>query len=201
MLKRSKLSKKTKDYIESLDDSDLRENFLRKIHFDCGATDSRFLAQQLNSRVSKLLLDRGGVHSQAQSCTASIILTVLKHSTNPNRNERFVDRNGIEQLLESATQVTLNRAQIEVQNQLLNRALSASVPVEANLTSAQLIRPSPVSETPLPKALANRTEILGRLQESLEAFGFCWISGAAGMGKTVASRILARSNRCTGARL
>lgn len=195
VLKKSKLSKKTKDYIESLDDSVLRENFLRRIHFDCGATESRFLARQLNSRVSKLLLDRGGVHSQAQACTASIILTVLKLSTNPNRDERFVDRNGIEQLLESATQVTLNRAQFEVQNQLLSRALSASVPVEANLTSAQLIRPSPVSETPLPKALANRTEILGQLQESLEAFGVCWISGAAGMGKTVASRILARSNR------
>ncbi len=195
VFKNSKLSTKTKDYIESLDDNNLRENFLRRIHFDCGATESRFLARQINSRVSKLVLDRGGVHSQVQACTDSILLTVLKLSTNPNRDERFVDRSSLEQLLESATQVTLNRAQFEVQNQLLSRALSASVPVEANLTNTQLIRPSPVSETPLPKALANRAKVLGQLQETLEAFGVCWISGAAGMGKTVASRILAHSNR------
>jgi len=53
VLGNSKLSKATKDFVSNLDDSELRDQFLKKIHFDCGAPDSRFLAKQLNSRVSK----------------------------------------------------------------------------------------------------------------------------------------------------
>ena len=194
VLKNSKLSKKSKDFIGSLDDNGLRENFLKRIHFDCGATESRFLARQISSKISKLLIERGGVHSQAQACTAKILLAVLTLSTNPNRDERYVDRNGLEELLEAATQVTVNRAQFELQNQLMVKALSASVPSATDVSGAHLVRPSPVSETPLPKALANRAEAIGQLQKTLETFGVCWISGAAGMGKTIASRILAHSN-------
>ena len=189
----SKLSEKTKKFINSLDDDGLREEFLKRIHFDCGAIESRFLARQINSRVSKLLMGRGGVHSQAEACTAKILLTVLKLSTNPNRDERHVDRSGLEELLETATQVTLNRAQFEVQNELMTRALSASVASQTDLSNTQLVRPSPVSEIPLPKALADRTDTLRKLQDALDSNGVCWISGAAGMGKTVASRILAHS--------
>lgn len=194
VLGNSKLSKKTKSFVQNLGDDDFREEFLKRIHFDCGAAESRFLARQINSRVSKLLVDRGGVHSQAQACTANILVAVLALSTNPNSAARFVDRNGLEELLEAATQVTLNRAQFEVQNQLVAKALSASVPSATDLSSAHLVRPSPVSEIPLPKALANRAEDIRQLQQTLETFGVCWISGAAGMGKTVAARILAHRN-------
>ncbi len=65
ILVNSKLSNKTKDFINGLNDKELREEFLKKIHFDCGALDSRFLARQLNSRVSELVTKKGGVHSQA----------------------------------------------------------------------------------------------------------------------------------------
>lgn len=194
VLKSSKVSKKTKDFVDGLDDDGLREKFLKRIHFDCGATETRFLARQISSRISMLLLDRGGVHSQAQACTANIMLAVLKLSTNANRDERFVDRNGLEELLEAATQVTLNRVQFEVQNQLMAKALSAALPSVAGLSSTHLVRPSTVSEPPLPKALANRTDAIRKLQQTLETFGVCWISGAAGMGKTVAARVLAHSN-------
>lgn len=64
----SKLSKATKDFVSNFDDPELRDQFLKKIPFDCGAPDSRFLAKQLNSRVSKLVVERGGVHSQAADC-------------------------------------------------------------------------------------------------------------------------------------
>ena len=64
------------------------------------------LARQINSRISELLIDRDGVHSQTQNCVANILLTLLKLSTNSNRDERHVDRCGLEEHLEAATQVT-----------------------------------------------------------------------------------------------
>jgi hypothetical protein len=91
VLEHSKLSVKTKKHIASLNDTDFREDLLKKIHFDCGAPDSKFLERQLISRISKLIVERGGVHSQSVNCTANILLFLLKLSTNKNRDERFVD--------------------------------------------------------------------------------------------------------------
>ena len=195
ILDNSKLSDKTKRHIRGIDDTQFREQFLKKIHFDCGAIDSQFLPRQLNARVSGLLIERGGVHSQAENCTATILLSLLKLSTKKDRNKRFVERNGLEELLEAATQVTLNRAQFDTQNRLVERALSAAISSGADLPTTQVTKPSPVYEVPLPKALASREEDIGKLLQSLERFGNCWISGAAGIGKTVAARVLAYESK------
>ena len=194
VLGESKLSKKSKDYVKSLDDEDLRERFLKRIHFDCGAPDSDLVARQINSRISKLLIDRGGVYSQTQTCVADILLTLLKLSINPNRGKRRVDRNGLEERLEAATQVTLNRADFEILIRQVNEALPAAISPETGLASARRFRPSPVADTPLPEQLASRENDIRPLQQILESVGLCWIAGAAGMGKTVSARVLAHKN-------
>ena len=195
VLVESKLSKESKNYIKSLDDDeDLRERFLKRIHFDCGAPESHLLERQINSRISELLIDRGGARSQTQNCVANILLTLLKLSTNSNRDKRYVERSGLERRLEEATQVTLNRADFETQNRLINKALSAAISSATGLSSARPFRPSPVAETPLPKPLASRENDMRQLQQILESVGLCWIAGAAGMGKTVSARVLAHNN-------
>ena len=192
VLDESKLSKESKNYIKRLDDEDLRERFLKRIHFDCGAPESHLLEQQITSRISKLLIKRRGTHSQAQNCVANILLTLLKLSTNSNRDERHVERSGLERHLEEATQVTLNRADFETLIRLINKALPATISSETGLSSS--VRPSPVAETPLPKALASRENDILQLQQILESVGLCWIAGTAGMGKTVSARVLAHKN-------
>ncbi|MDE0157454.1 MAG: dsDNA nuclease domain-containing protein [Gammaproteobacteria bacterium] len=77
VLDKSKLSKKSKDFVKSLDDKGLRERFLKRIHFDCGAPDPDLITRRINSRISKLLTNRGGDNSQTQNCVANILLTVL----------------------------------------------------------------------------------------------------------------------------
>ena len=194
VLDKSKLSKKSKDFVNSLDDENLRERFLKRIHFDCGAPGSDLLERQINSRVSTLLCDRGGVHSQTKQCVADILLTLLKLSTNSNRDERCIDRNCLEKHLEAATHVIINRAYFESQNRLIHRLLSAGLPSETSLSSAQLFRLSPIADTPLPNTLASRENEILQLQQILESVGLCWIAGAAGIGKTVAARVLAHKN-------
>ena len=194
VLGNSKLSRKSKHFVKSLDDEDLRERFLKRIHFDCGAPEASFLERQLNSRISGLLLDRGGVHSQAQHCAANILVSLLTLSTKSDRDERCVDRNGLEEHLEKVSQVTLNRSVFLKQNRLINRALSASVSSTADFSKTRLVRISPVSDTPLPKTLASREGHIRKFQQTLEAVGLCWIAGATGIGKTVSSRVLAHEN-------
>ena len=111
ILDASKLSKQTKNYIRELDDTEFREEFLKRIHFDCGALDSRFLLRQLHSKLLKIVIKRGGVNSQVDGCLSSILIILLQKAT--QRGKRFVDRNALEELLERATQIPVNRSQLE----------------------------------------------------------------------------------------
>lgn len=194
ILAKSKLSEKSKRYISDQSDYNLRENFLKRIHFDCGAPDSHFLRRLLENRISALVIERGGINSQTVGCTARILLDLLKRATSKDRDERMVDRCGLEKHLEEATHFTLNRSQFETQNRLIAAALSSSMQSGTDLLRSRIVRPSQISDVPLPKALANRYEQIQPLQKGLEIAGICWISGAAGMGKTTAARVLANNN-------
>lgn len=189
------ISEKTKSFIESLDDSDFRENFLKRIHFDCGVSDSNTLSRQLEIRISKLLIEKGGSHTQTANCIARIIYTLLKLLTNRGRNERRVDRYELEELIAACTQTSVNRAQLDEVLGLATKALSASVSHGTGLLGSRIANLSLVSEVPLPNPLANRNKKIGELRKSLERDGICWITGAAGMGKTVAARVLAHEHK------
>jgi len=190
ILDASKLSKQAKNYIRELDDTEFKEEFLKRIHFDCGALDSRFLVRQLRSKLLKLVIDRGGVNSQVDGCLSSILMALLHKAT--QKTERFVDRNTLEELLESATQIPVNRAQFEVQNQLISKALAAPVPQTTNLVATRLSEPRPIDEVPFPSAIASRTIQIDNIVSSLTQYGVSWIFGAAGVGKTLGAKIAAR---------
>lgn len=186
----SKLSKKTKTYIRQLDDAEFRKNFLKRIHFDCGALVSKYLSRQLRSKVLKRVLERGGVNSQVDGCFNSILMTLLHKAT--QKEDRFVDRNTLEELLERATQIPINRSQFETQNQLINKVLAASIPRDTNLVAARLSEPRPIDEVPLPATIASRSVQINNVVSSLTQYGVSWIYGAAGVGKTTGAKISAR---------
>lgn len=190
ILDASKLLDNTKNYISKLDDTEFRDEFLKRIHFDCGALDSRFIKRQLCSKLSSLLMDRGGVNSQVEGCLSSILITLLHKAT--QKTDRFVDRNDLEQLLENATQITLNRAQFEEYNKLINKALAACLPQATNLLTMRLTELRPIAEVPFPAAIANRTIQIDNIMSSLSQYGVSWIFGAAGVGKTISAKIAAR---------
>jgi len=191
ILNASKLSKQTKNYISVIDDTEFREEFLKRIHFDCGALDSKFLVRQLRSRLLKLVMERGGVNSQVDDCLNSILMTLLQKAT--QNEERFVDKNTLEELIERITQIPVNRAQFEAQNQLINQALAASsVPQTTNLVATRLSEPIPIDEVPFPAAIANRTIQIDKILSSLTESGISWIFGVAGVGKTIGAKIAAR---------
>lgn len=187
ILKASKLSAKTKEFIETLEDGDFREQFLKRIHFDCGALNFKFLKQQLQAKLIKLLQERGGVASQASECRNSIVICLLQISM--QKEDRFVDQARLEKLLETATHIPVNRAQFDAHNELITKMLAASIPNATDLVSTRLAQPRPVSEVPLPSAIALRSEYISKIVSSLEKYGVGWIMGAAGVGKTIAAKL------------
>jgi len=190
ILDTSKLSTQTKNYIRKLDDTEFREDFLKRIHFDCGALKSEFLVRQLRLKLLKLVLERGGVNSQVDGCLNSIFMALLHNAT--QKTFRFVDKNTLEELLEKATHIPVNRAQFEAQNQLISKALAASVPQTTNLVTTRLAVPRPIHEVPFPAAIASRTIPMDNIVSSLTRYSISWIFGAAGVGKTIGAKIAAR---------
>lgn len=186
----SKISQQTKSYINELDDIQFREQFLKRIHFDCGALDSKYLVPQLKIRLSALIRERGGVHSQVDNCLNNILTTLLITAT--DREQRFVDRSVLEVLLDKATQIPVNRAQYEVQNRLLTEVLAEVTPQTKNLLSKRLAEPSPINEVPLPRAIANRTIQIHSIVSSITQHAICWVFGAAGVGKTIGAKMVAQ---------
>ncbi|MCR9057154.1 MAG: hypothetical protein NXI02_07460, partial [Rhodobacteraceae bacterium] len=190
ILANSKLSAQTKQFIEKFDDGDFREKFLRRIHFDCGALDFKFLKQELKATVIKMLQERDGIASQADGCISDILILLLNKSI--QQTDRFVDRARLEDLLEKATRVSVSRAQFDAQNAQIARALASSLPKKTDLVSNRLALPRPIDEVPLPSAIAQRHEQIGTIVSSLENHGISWVLGAAGVGKTVAAKLAAR---------
>ena len=187
----SKLSLQTKKYIEGLDDIEFREGFLKRIYFDCGAVESIYLRPQLRSKLLSLVIKRGGVNSQVDDCLNSILVSLL-HKATLHKPERFVERNMLEELLEKATYIPLNRAQFEEQNHLIRKALTSTVPQATDLLSLRRQNPHPIKEVPLPLAIANRAVHIDSIVLSVTQYGLSWIYGAAGVGKTTSARIAAR---------
>lgn len=190
ILDASKISKQTKTYIRTLDDTEFREEFLKRIHFDCGAPDSKFLVRLLRAKLLKLVMERGGVNSQVDGCLNSILIALLQKAT--QRDDRFVDRNALEELVEKATQIPINRAQFETQNQLINKMLGSIASQATSIIDTRLAEPKPLHEVPFPVAIANRTVHIDNIVSSLRQCGVSWIFGAAGVGKTLGAKIAAR---------
>lgn len=190
ILEASKLSEQTKKYLRELNETQLREEVLQRIHFDCGALDSTFIVRQLRAKLLELVLARGGVSSQVENCLNSMVMTLLNKAT--QKSERFVDRLLLEKLVEKTTQIPVNRAQFELQSKLITQALSASIPQNTNLVPTRLIERRPTVELAIPAKRAGRTLQINNIVSSLTLYGVSWIYGAAGVGKTVAAKIAAR---------
>ena len=190
VLESSKLSKRTKDFIRELNDEDFRKELLQKIHFDCGALETKFLERQLLSRISKLLIARGGVSSQVEDCLAKISLFLLQTATKPG--DRYVDSHMLDNIIEHFTNISVNRFEFEEQSKLINKALAASMPEASTLTATSISMPRPINEVPLPSAVASRVDLVHDVVSSLSKSGVAWLFGAAGVGKTVGAKIVAR---------
>ncbi|MCX7098077.1 MAG: hypothetical protein NTV43_09275 [Methylococcales bacterium] len=190
ILEASKLSPQTKNHIHGLSDTDFREQFLKRIHFDCGALDSKYLIPQLKTKLSALLKERGGVYSQVDGCLNNILITLLSKAT--QKEDRFFDKSALEEMLDKATQIPVNKAQFDVLNQLTATLFASSAPQSPSFLSKRLVEPSPINEVPLPRAIANRTNHINAIVSSATEYGVSWVFGAAGVGKTIGAKIAAR---------
>ena len=207
-----KLSDRTKEFIQTLSDTDFRSELLQRIHFDCGSPSFDQLELVLKEELYSRLRNCSGVLSQLDACLNEVIVVLLNKAA--SEHDRCVDWLALEKIIEKATHITLPKAQFEtgkiqviptapreiVDSTILDSfqaGLHTLPPQEAKvlraiLDSFQAGLPTPIDDVPLPQAIATRQSVMGAVRASIEDCGFVWIYGPAGSGKTFVARFIAK---------
>lgn len=165
ILNESKLSEQTKNFIAELSDTEFREEFLKRIQFDCGAQNSKFLKRTLLSGLLKLLLERKGKYSQVDNCFNKIFIFLLIKAT--QKKDRYVDKIMLEKIICEVTEISVNLSQFEEQSQLINKFLSNTAQQTTYLVPKHLIEPNRNNEMPLADAIASRSLQIDNIVSSL----------------------------------
>ncbi len=194
ILAESKLADKTKKYIESLDEKRFRTDFLQRINFECGALNVEHVYRLLLSKLSALIIARGGNHSQSEGCLSNILIFLLKLST--QKDDRKTDRARLEEFIEKATHISINKSVFE--KQLMSQgALTTAFGVNSSISADQQLvgRVHSVNKIPFPTVIANRQGQVDRINSALGQFGLSWIYGVSGVGKTLSAKLATKTSK------
>jgi hypothetical protein len=114
ILNRLDLTNRVKAFIASRNDQALREGFVRRIHWDCGAPPLDELKRKLEERLviyagAKLKVSP----EEARRLSANILQRVLQVAVEPDATRRKLTSADLLTLLESATRMSVVRADVD----------------------------------------------------------------------------------------
>jgi hypothetical protein len=187
VLKRTKLSRRAREFIESRNDDALRKELLQRIHWDCGQPEFDAVAQELDGALIRYGVLRLGAHAAEKDRLQSAALVhVLRTIVQQDPAKRCLSAVDLEIVLEQATAVVLRRPDFE---SLIRAAVphAAAASLEVAPSVFELER-----DIPMPSALAARPEYTAKLLAQVRSKGAIAITGSTGSGKTMIARQIAR---------
>ena len=184
VLENSKISRESKDHFRTLTEDQFRRQVLRKLHFDCGAPELDLLRHVLQSRLLELVAELGGSHAHMTRCEQAVLNRIL--SLCASNENRLLSRSQLSEEVEAATRVYLSQAALDQHM----AAIAASHPSGTGVSTVQASASSlTLHELPsMPSQYVERPTLIEALQNLVQEYGFGWLHGATGMGKTLLAR-------------
>jgi hypothetical protein len=174
-----KLEQKTIDFIQALDDDELRDALVRRIHWDSGQAPIDDLADELQAGLIEFASSTLRLSADIGRRMADLVLAaVLKVSIKPDH--RRLRRADLIEVGESLGRVSVPRAVLE--------ALMGGT----NTGPAHETLLIPGEATPAIGPVAARQALVQRLREMLDESSFVVITGSTGRGKTYVATEAAR---------
>jgi len=174
------LKPSTKAYLEALSGDAFRRDFLRRIHWDCGAPAIVDLRAELEAGLIEYVASARRLSSHTgravlPAVVERLLMTVISGSLRQLRRADLLD--------------------------LIDKTAIVPVPLEQLTaafqdggTGATFTRPAllvPTSDLPLPAIRAPRTDLVAALDSARRTAGIAIASGATGLGKSLAARLAA----------
>ena len=183
-----------RDFCRARNDRELRQDLIKRIHWDCGSPNVRTLRQQLEARLIVVGRNLFGVSAaEVPRLADQLVYCVLARIV--NTNDRVLTRADLYATIEESTHVSVPRTLL---NDVLRGPPFSSV-AEGALTHPNLSNgePSWLFESSIDSvrpAIISRSGIESAISGALREFGVCVVVGASGAGKSVVSNAVAQSD-------
>lgn len=174
------LTEATSTYLASLSDDAFRTEFLQRIHWHCGAPGLADLRADLEAGVIEYVASARQLSSQTARSVMPIVLERIL-MTAVSEGARALRRADLLLLIDEA-------ALVAVPIEQLASAFQAGMPARA-ITRTQLL--TPVDDLPVPTVRASRNALVAAVDAARCACGLAIASGATGLGKSLAARMVA----------
>jgi hypothetical protein len=182
------LSERVQQFINERDDQALRDEFLKRLQWDCGQPDLRVIQDTLTARLTRFCSEKLGLYADDGE---QLVGTVLMHILNTivQVKPRRLDHFDLRKLLENATTIRVPRS---AANAIIEAAVGrlAGQPLE-NAAIIPIVLATE-ADLPLPRILAARRNLLDQVTKRVHEHGAVIITGSSGRGKTTIARLASR---------
>jgi hypothetical protein len=180
------LTDRVREYINNRSDEVLRNDLLRRIHWDCGRPEIGILREELDSTLIRYGARRLGLPAVESARLGAHVLQKLL-ATATVVGCRRLTANDLFVLLSEATRVSISRSDLDA---VLNAVAIQFGQRQAGTASDSSRRQLEIeSELPLPLLLARRSDVVQPVCDVLNRHGGAFITGGTGMGKTLVARL------------
>jgi hypothetical protein len=179
-------------FIDARDDEHLREQFLRRIHWDCGAPKLDQLAEALEASLERFVIERLDARDYEKGRLASAVMYRVLMTCVRDKDRRL-DTTTLKAVLIEANKVSVPRWQLDV----LVNAFSTQTSIGESGRAIAVERDSSAWERddsiPVPALLAPRSALVREFVPVVARSGVGFLSGSSGSGKTLVARLTARA--------
>ena len=185
------LSDRVRSFIDARDDVALRDEFLRRIQWDCGQPPIEALQRELENGLLRYHVERFQAAARREQLAAAVVQRVIATIIQGGL-PRLTDGDLLA-LVTDTSSVLVPRTGFEAALQSFGAALGGAqgqAPLDA-VAPARLLEPE--RELPLPPLLAERQDVTRDLLQQTRQNGAVFVTGGTGCGKTTVARLTARS--------
>jgi hypothetical protein len=195
ILTSDKFSEDVRAFVESRDDEALRDDLLRRVHWDCGKPDLAGIVQEIEERLVVLGRELFKLSApEARRLSNVLLYHVLKKSVLKNASDRVLTRAELYKEVDAATLLSVPRqavGSILDIGSALATALAAGQTLDATFSATDSSWLIPSSDIATPRAIISRQPLAARVEQALTKHGRVILVGGSGLGKSLLARDVA----------
>lgn len=183
----SSVSGRVKRFISSRTDEQLRNDLLRRIHWDTGSQPLEDLERELAASLVEFASDRLRVSPRDCDALPDVVVSQVLQTIVKPGSDRRLRQADLLRLCEAATKMTLAKSSIE---SLLAKLSTSSGAGHISIGARSILEVE--ASYPTLKNILPRPNVTGPINAVLKSSGAVFVVGGSGLGKTTNARNVAR---------
>ena len=192
-LESESLAEQVRVFVRARDDEQLRNDLLRRIHWNCGQPDLAALRREFTQRLVVVARERFQLSaSESEGIADGLLYRVLEKSVGKVASERTLTRADLIAAIDAFTRISISRKVFD-RLTALNGGLGSlgGVGTQSSVVTLTLRWLIDGRALPKPRGFLSRPLVEKGIEGALNEAGACFITGTSGVGKTHVVRAVA----------